>query len=120
MIFKEQRHARSTRINEEILRVKRLFAEVGRLNLNVKKVFLFGSAATGKIRGSSDIDLIIVQETNKRFLDRLEVFFKLIQPVIATDVLVYTPEEFDNMMKEKNRFLLHAVRQAQIIYEQET
>ena len=38
----------------------------------------------------SDIDLIIVQETKARFLDRLEPFYTQLDPRTDVDILVYT------------------------------
>ena len=42
------------------------------INLGAKKVILFGSLSVGKVHRSSDIDLVVVRESNQRFLDRLD------------------------------------------------
>jgi predicted nucleotidyltransferase len=39
---------------------------------SVRLVLLFGSLARGDARDHSDIGLIVVKETEKRFLDRLD------------------------------------------------
>jgi predicted nucleotidyltransferase len=39
---------------------------------NVRRAFVFGSVARGEATRRSDIDLIAIQETEKRFLDRYE------------------------------------------------
>lgn len=41
----------------------------------VRKVLLFGSLARGDARDHSDIDLIVVKDTQMRFLDRLDEFY---------------------------------------------
>lgn len=56
---------------------------------SVRLVLLFGSLARGDFRDHSDIDLIVVKETEKRFLDRLDEFYDDARE--AMDVLVYTP-----------------------------
>jgi predicted nucleotidyltransferase len=76
---------------------------------SIKKIILFGSVA----RGSSDLDLIIIQETDKKFLSRLEPFYR--DARIAMDILVYTPEEFAAMME--GVFLKNALRDGVVIYE---
>jgi uncharacterized protein len=59
---------------------------------SVRKVLLFGSLARGNARDHSDIDLIVVKETQMRFLDRLDEFYDDARE--AMDILVYTPQEF--------------------------
>jgi predicted nucleotidyltransferase len=83
--------------------VAELKAELDRILNRLKKdpsvrlVLLFGSLARGDARDHSDIDLIVVKETEKRFLDRLDEFYDDARE--AMDVLVYTPQEFEQMRK---------------------
>jgi uncharacterized protein len=81
------------------------------------KAILFGSAARGDADAYSDIDLIVIKQTDKRFLDRLADVIEAIQPHFSIDVLVYTPEEFDRMLAEENPLLTQAVREGKVIYE---
>ncbi len=55
----------------------------------MRLVLLFGSLARGDARDHSDIDLIVVKDTQMRFLDRLDEFYDDARE--AMDVLVYTP-----------------------------
>ena len=80
---------------------------------SIKKIILFGSVARGDIRRGSDLDLIIVQETDKKFLARLEPFYR--DARIAMDILVYTPDEFAAMVE--GIFLKNALRDGVVIYE---
>ena len=50
------------------------------INLGVKKIILFGSLSSGKVHRSSDIDLLIIRESNQRFLDRLDELYRTIKP----------------------------------------
>ncbi|MCJ7443667.1 MAG: nucleotidyltransferase domain-containing protein [Methanotrichaceae archaeon] len=78
----------------------------------VKLVLLFGSMARGDQHSGSDIDLIVVRETDKKFLDRLDEFYDDAQE--AMDVLVYTPEEFESM---RNRpFVKKALAEGMVLY----
>jgi len=84
---------------------------------DAEKAILFGSAARGDADEHSDIDLIVIKKTDRRFLDRLADVIEAIQPRFSIDVLVYTPEEFDRMLAEENPLLTEAVRHGKVIYE---
>ncbi|MDP3061905.1 MAG: nucleotidyltransferase domain-containing protein [Chloroflexota bacterium] len=60
-----------------------------------KRAILFGSYALGEADEWSDIDLLIVAESGRPFIERFKDFSGLRQlsPVKAMDVLVYTPSE---------------------------
>jgi len=80
---------------------------------SVRLVLLFGSFARGDARDHSDIDLIVVKETDKRFLDRLDEFYDDARE--AMDVLVYTPQEFEEM--KQRPFVKMALQEGRILYE---
>ena len=85
---------------------------------NVCKIILFGSMCGEKIGSASDIDLVVVQETQKRYLQRIEELIQLIKPSYAIDILVYTPEEFDRL-RLKNSFVRQITSQGKVLYERE-
>lgn len=91
----------------------RVFVERWSRDTSIKMIILFGSVARGDIHRGSDLDLIIVQETNKKFLSRLEPFYR--DARVAMDILVYTPEEFVAMTD--GVFLKNALRDGVVIYE---
>ena len=64
-------------------------------------VLLFGSAATENIHEWSDLDLVIVKQTEERFLDRIKDVIALLQPKVGVDILVYTPQEFRQLGEER-------------------
>lgn len=64
----------------------------------------------------SDVDLIIVYDTGKRFMDRLEELYLAWTIPMAVDIPAYTPEEFDRMIKE-NLFVQEAAKEGEVIYE---
>jgi len=86
------------------------------IDLGVKKVILFGSLSVGKVHRSSDIDLLIVKESNQRFLDRLDELYRAVKPNYGIDFFVYTPEEFEEMNKN-NAFVRRAIKEGRLLYE---
>ncbi len=65
------------------------------------EAYLFGSLVQENASAWSDIDLLIVQSTTTPFLERARTFDELYELGIPIDVLVYTPEEF-NQLKESD------------------
>jgi len=84
---------------------------------NPERIILFGSHASGSSDRYSDIDLVIIKETKKRFLDRLKEVIKIIRPNFAIDIFVYTPREFQEMISEGNPFLEHVLKKGNVVYE---
>jgi predicted nucleotidyltransferase len=81
-----------------------------------EKIILFGSHASDNWDEESDIDIIVVYQTKKKFMDRLEELYMKWSLPKAVDILAYTPDEFTDMMKD-NFFLKQAVKEGIIIYE---
>jgi predicted nucleotidyltransferase len=83
-----------------------------------EKILLFGSLATGTVHENSDIDLLIIKKTPKRFLDRQLDVIHIASPVVATDFFVYTPEELAHGIKTKPHFFQDEVlAKGQVLYE---
>ena len=86
----------------------------------IQKAILFGSVARGEPSHHSDVDLILVQRTDKRFFDRydgLDVDLAKAFPYAAIEALIYTPEEMERM--QERRFIATALREGRVIYESE-
>jgi uncharacterized protein len=81
------------------------------------KVILFGSAARGEADAQSDLDVIVIKDTQESFIERLETMAKLCPPGIHADILVYTPEEIRVMEEEENPFIIQALREGKLVYE---
>jgi predicted nucleotidyltransferase len=82
-----------------------------------QRVILFGSWARGDEDEYSDLDLLIIKETQERFLDRLEKVYDLVKPTFAMDVLVYTPQEFQEMRERDNPFVEMVLKEGVVIFE---
>ena len=83
-----------------------------------QKIILFGSLAQGNVEEGSDIDLAIVKETDKRPFERSLEVTALVDPSVAVNFLVYTPEEFENETEAKNFFVVDEIlKKGQVLYE---
>jgi predicted nucleotidyltransferase len=82
-----------------------------------EKVILFGSLAREEVRAWSDIDLVVVTDTTARFLDRSKEMLQLLQPRVGLDVLVYTPEEFQRLCRERPFFREEILEKGKVLYE---
>jgi predicted nucleotidyltransferase len=100
-------------LEQELARYVRLLTEHG----NPEKVILFGTLATGLIHEWSDIDLVVVEKTELSFFQRLRQVRKLLQPKVGMDIMVYTPEEFNQLSAERPFFRDEIVAKGKVIYE---
>ncbi len=81
------------------------------------KAILFGSMARGTGSRRSDIDLLIVQETDRRFFDRFDEFSEVLERVgnRGVDMLIYTPEELRRISHRP--FLKKILAEGKVLYE---
>ncbi len=83
-----------------------------------EKVYLFGSYAWGRPDTHSDVDLLIVKNSNlpRRFrISEAEKFFSNFP--YPFDVLVYTPEEIEARKKLGDFFIKLILEKGKLLYE---
>jgi len=107
-------------MNQEIKKI--ILEVVGKLRSEYEpiKIILFGSYAYGNPTKDSDIDLLILKNTDKRRADRfVEVKRIIYNPDLKIPIspLVYTPEELEERLKIGDDFVKEIVRKGVIIYE---
>jgi predicted nucleotidyltransferase len=85
--------------------------------LHPRKVIFFGSASRGKAGEMSDIDLCIIADTELRFFDRVNAVQYLYQGKRELQVLVYTPEEWQQMLDEERDFIRTIASEGRVLYE---
>ncbi|MCL4484646.1 MAG: nucleotidyltransferase domain-containing protein [Bacteroidetes bacterium] len=100
----------TTKINEIVNRIA--------IRFNPDKIILFGSYAAGNPNNDSDIDLLIIKDTDlPRHKRSFDIQKSLIGSMIPMDILVYTTKEFEQERKEKSSFLFSAIKTSKILYE---
>ena len=85
--------------------------------LNPDLIILFGSFARGDINEGSDIDILVVADFKEEFLDRIRKLMDLNTFGMPIEPVGYTLEEFKELKKVKNIFVLEAVEKGKVLYE---
>ena len=102
-------------------RRSRLQAELDRLlpliiDEQTELVVLFGSMAQGRLRSTSDLDILVVRSDSRRPAERMDELYRRLQSRVALDLLVYTPEELKEA-RANSSFIRHALREGKILYD---
>jgi predicted nucleotidyltransferase len=84
-----------------------------------EKVILFGSYAYGKPNADSDVDLLVVMESDERPARRaIRVVRQLLDVPFPMDVLVRTPQEVRQRLQMNDCFVREIVERGRVLYEQ--
>lgn len=86
---------------------------------DIESVVIFGSVAKGNARTDSDIDALILAKKNIRELEK-KFAAKIIGPRKKGKMMmaqVFTPEDFENALKEGSNFAKEVVSSMIIIYD---
>lgn len=82
-----------------------------------EKIILFGSFAHGKPTKDSDVDLLIVKKTKKRFLARQMEVGRIINGELPVDTLIRTPSELEKRLDLGDFFYRDIIKKGKYIYE---
>lgn len=84
-----------------------------------QKIILFGSCAWGKVTKDSDIDMLIVKDTKKKYGERWLEIGRLVRHLgisFPFEPFVLTPAEFKKQLR-RNLFLQEIARRGSVLYE---
>ncbi|MFH1567254.1 MAG: nucleotidyltransferase domain-containing protein [Gemmatimonadota bacterium] len=83
-----------------------------------EQIIVFGSAANGRWRPDSDLDLLVVMESDLPRHRRAAPLRMLFDPYpCPMDILVYTAEEVERWRGAANHIVAEALRTGQVVYE---
>lgn len=84
---------------------------------NPDRIILFGSHATGKPQEESDIDLLILKDTQDRPIDRrIQVEKILADRSMPLDIVVYTPQEIRYLFSIGSPFVEEIIETGKVLY----
>src|SRR4030042_316297 len=84
-----------------------------------KKVILFGSYAYGEPSEDSDIDLLIIKNTDKRPIDRWVEVKRILRDksrMLPISPLVYTEKEIEQRLALKDFFVEEILEKGELLY----
>jgi predicted nucleotidyltransferase len=93
---------------------------VGRIAraIRPRKIILFGSRARGAARPESDVDLLIIADSDKPRYERSAPVYGLLSDILAPmDIMVYTPAEVEDWRQVRQAFVTTAIREGKVLYE---
>ena len=84
-----------------------------------EKVILFGSYAYGSPSKDSDLDLLVVKDSNLPRYKRAREIRKYLWGItdIPKDIIVYTQKEIDDWAEVKEAFITDIIKKGRILYE---
>lgn len=82
------------------------------------KIILYGSLASDDIKEGTDIDLFIIKENVPDIgVDRIRQLDALIKYKLATDFVVYKPEELEKRLRLGDPFVKGVLERGRILYD---
>jgi predicted nucleotidyltransferase len=84
------------------------------------RIILFGSRARGDHRPTSDIDILVVQESSEPRHVRSRALYGATSHIplsVGLDIMVYTPREVWEWSTAPHAFVTTALREGRVLYE---
>jgi uncharacterized protein len=86
--------------------------------LHPEKIILFGSYANGNPTPDSDVDLLVIMETDAISKERSWAVSRLLLPrTFPVDIIVRTPQEIDRSLAKGDFFIREILMQGKVLYE---
>jgi predicted nucleotidyltransferase len=82
-----------------------------------EKIILFGSHAYGKPTPESDVDLLIVMDFEGCPIEQTLKIDTELDIVTPVDLLVYTPQEVKERLKDGDMFMVQIFKRGKVMYE---
>jgi predicted nucleotidyltransferase len=87
------------------------------------RIILFGSFARGDQNRASDLDIVVIGASQLPFCERigraLETCYAASKR-LPVEVLVYTPQEWERMVRGGNSFAVAVLREGRILYDEQS
>jgi predicted nucleotidyltransferase len=87
------------------------------LEFRPQRIIMFGSCADGTQAEHSDLDLLIIMRYVGSGLRKAVEILNRVNPRVPVDLVVKTPEEFQQRIRENDFFLADILRRGRVLYE---
>ena len=104
--------ARATLLRHELTR----FIEIVTQQMRPERIILFGSFAAGQVSAWSDLDLVVITQTELPFYERIKHILCSVRPQVGMDILVYTPAEWAAMTSQRSFIQEEILNSGQVVY----
>lgn len=85
----------------------------------IKKIIVFGSYARKEVTEKSDLDVLVIQDTDMPWYKRLTGLSR--QNVkVSVDMLVFTPDEFEELKTRTGSVVIEALKEGITVYEEQS
>jgi predicted nucleotidyltransferase len=82
-----------------------------------EKVVLFGSYSDGTPDGDSDVDLLVIMDTDEQLLQAAARIAALVDHPFPLDIIVFRPSEFRASLERKGVFATTVMTTGTVLYE---
>ena len=89
-------------------------------DLDPKMIIIFGSVAKGTADGNSDLDMLIVMDTDKKRAERVadvQICLWKRDLILEKDIIVVTPKEYEERKDDEHSFIHEIVSTGVVAYE---
>ena len=84
-----------------------------------ERIIMFGSAAQGRMKRNSDVDLLVVKSGANRLKLAQRIYSNLHGVEEAVDVIVVTPEDVEKYQDSSFLVIASALKEGKVIYDGE-
>jgi predicted nucleotidyltransferase len=105
--------ARERLLRQELERFINIVVE----QMQPEQIFLFGSLVAGQVDEWSDLDLVVIADTDLSFHERTQQVLRSARPQVGMDVLVFTPVEWAEMSIQRRFIQADILSKGQLVYE---
>ncbi len=89
-------------------------------SVHPERIILFGSYAYGKPEGESDLDLLVIMNSElPRYKRAVSIYSSLTGLLIPKDIVVYTPEEVKEWSEVPQAFITTVIKKGKVLYEKD-
>jgi predicted nucleotidyltransferase len=98
-------------------RIKQVAEQIGK-KADADAVILFGSHAKGQAGENSDVDFLVIADSDQPRFKRSRELYGLFRPYpFAMDIVVYTPDEVEQQCGSPLSFVSTVLREGKRLYE---